>query len=1157
MRKRTTSFFLTLFLCLFTFIGHTQTMLSDSLALVALYNSTGGSTWTNSWDLSTPVSTWHGVQTTNNRVSHLLLTNNNLVGSLPTELGDLDNLIHLFFNKNDLTGSIPSTIGDLTDLEQLSLKDNELSGVIPSSIGNLSSLTQVTLQKNLLTGSIPSSFGNLTSLTHLYLSNNKLSGSIPTTIGNLTNLTNLSFSQNELNGTIPSSLGDLSNLKYLYLNVNELEGAIPSELGDLSNLIQLSLNKNDLEGEIPASLGDLTKLKFLHLHYNRLSGNIPPELGDLSSLRQLYLQNNILFGKIPAELGDLSALKHLTLASNQLSGSIPSELGNLGDLINLYLNKNQLTGKIPNDLANLSKLKYLSLSHNKLRGNVPDLGNVSTLVHILLDNNKLSGTIPSALGSLPNLTHLFLHRNRLSGDIPNLSNSNTLYVHFNRFSHSDISVNHSANTTVGTYTFSPQNYGKELHVTNPLATTVKLEPSPSIPYAEPSVRWRKDDSFITSSFMLDDTTYTIPSLAQSDIGVYEYRFIDYTLSPIVEFQSLPIYNYVDSLDLEGEPIIMGELIIDFSFVPENFLQTEELEITNLGGIRADSCGCDSKIYLYEFANNSIHKVLETLGEGKDKKTYIGSDGGFNKNQSTIDSPTGTDKYLPNFYTPGTFNDDVLVAFLDTGIDITHPAVSTKLWTNPETSDSDNCYFGDLGKHGYNFIDMNGDVTDVDGHGTGVGGLITENSPVGAKIQVMPIKVHGGNGGTIFHLACGIHYAIDNGADLMNISLGYKGQHSIILENALILARKDGIIACVSAGNEAYDIDDVKYWPARFANSSEYTLPNVLTIAALDENDDFWIESNYGANTASFAVRGEGLVVPAIGGEYNYLTGTSASAPLATLALAINMSIDKNRTFVTILDQLEGQLEKDDIFDDKVKGGKFLDIELTEDFIYLDFKVLLEGALLSTTSTQMETTLKDLDLLPKDFGGDIESPYTTAGDEWSGVSKYSPDVVDWVLVSLREDVADETTTFYKVSALLLKDGSIWMHAPIKDGEIDFSTITSFHAVIEHRNHLPIATADLLTVAGTVEYDFTAQDSYTSSGVGQKEIDPGVWGLYGGNAKSNGLRFEEIKADDLSEYENNKGSTSVYIQSDVNLDGAVDIDDFNIIDGNNGNFSSTPK
>ena len=82
---------------------------SDSLALVALYDSTGGPNWTHNGNwLQGPVSTWHGVRVQNGRVTELHLDINNLQGMIPVELSDLSSLVYLELGGNQLSGAIPA-----------------------------------------------------------------------------------------------------------------------------------------------------------------------------------------------------------------------------------------------------------------------------------------------------------------------------------------------------------------------------------------------------------------------------------------------------------------------------------------------------------------------------------------------------------------------------------------------------------------------------------------------------------------------------------------------------------------------------------------------------------------------------------------------------------------------------------------------------------------------------------------------------------------------------------------------------------------------------------------------------------------------------------------------------------------------------------------
>ena len=424
---------------------------ADREALVALYHATGGANWADNtnWLSDGPVGDWHGVTTdAEGRVTELSLPENELMGEIPSELGNLSSLELLVLDHNQLGGSIPSQLGNLSNLtnlnlgfnkltrtipselqnlsnlEELRLVENQLSGDIPTELGSLSNLEVLNLGDNRLTGTIPTQLQNLSNLKQLYLWNNKLKGDVPTWLGSLSNLERLALSINELSGPIPPSLGNLSNLTFLTLGGNDLTGTIPSQLQNLSKLEELRLWENDLDGSVPTWLGNLTNLTYLNLGGNELEGDIPAELQNLSKLEELYLYRNDLGGSIPVWLGSMTTLQVLHLGGTELEGDIPVELQNLSNLVRLDLGHNQLSETVPTWIGTLSELAIVSLTNNKLTGPIPpQLGNLAKLRELSLSRNQLDGSIPSSLGGLSNLEGLWLYDNQLDGSIPaSLSN---------------------------------------------------------------------------------------------------------------------------------------------------------------------------------------------------------------------------------------------------------------------------------------------------------------------------------------------------------------------------------------------------------------------------------------------------------------------------------------------------------------------------------------------------------------------------------------------------------------------------------------------------------------------------------------------------------------------------------------------------------------
>ena len=202
---------------------------SDRDLLAALYEATGGSGWTNSdnWLTGDALGDWYGVNTdARGRVVRLDLTENNLTGALPAELGSLSNLETLSLVGNYLIGPIPPELGNLSTLDSLMLAGAGLSGAIPPELGGLSDLRVLWLSYNALTGAIPAELGRLVKLNHLWLDSNQLTGAIPAELGNLSKLEVLSLAVTAYEETTEEGTTLISGLS----------GAIPPELGNLSSL---------------------------------------------------------------------------------------------------------------------------------------------------------------------------------------------------------------------------------------------------------------------------------------------------------------------------------------------------------------------------------------------------------------------------------------------------------------------------------------------------------------------------------------------------------------------------------------------------------------------------------------------------------------------------------------------------------------------------------------------------------------------------------------------------------------------------------------------------------------------------------------------------------------------------------------------------------
>ena len=409
---------------------------SQRSALLAIYQSTNGPSWTNktNW-LGAPGTecTWYGVvcDAEEANVAHLALFDNNLQGAIPATIRNLPKLESIQLWQNNLTGPIPPEIGELSELQLLYAQNNNLTS-IPAQIGALKKFTDLGLDGNTIT-SLPREIGDASALEEIGLGSNEITGKIPTELAKLRNLQVLELSTNHFNGEIPRELGTLSNLQILGLGDNELTGNIPKELGDLASLETLRLPSNQLERTIPPELGNLKNLEYLDLGNNRLTGNIPKELGDLAALTTLSLRSNRLEGTLPTELSRLRQLRELHLGDNALTGPLSPDFRLLTNLEVLGLYANKFQGEIPAELSELSALRELKLQSNQFEGSIPpELGKLTKLVLFEVADNKLTGQIPPQLGSLSNLEVFSVYANQLDGPIPRelgqLKNLTTLYL---------------------------------------------------------------------------------------------------------------------------------------------------------------------------------------------------------------------------------------------------------------------------------------------------------------------------------------------------------------------------------------------------------------------------------------------------------------------------------------------------------------------------------------------------------------------------------------------------------------------------------------------------------------------------------------------------------------------------------------------------------
>lgn len=269
---------------------------------------------------------------------------------------------------------------------------------------------------------------------------------------------------------------------------------------------------------------------------------------------------------------------------------------------------------------------------------------------------------------------------------------------------------------------------------------------------------------------------------------------------------------------------------------------------------------------------------------------------------------------------------VVIAVLDTGVDYKHNDLASNMWVRPDNvpayKDDEIGTVNDL--HGFNADENQSDPMDENGHGTHCAGVIgaegNNNEGIAGinwEVEIMALKFLGRSGfGSTKNAIESINYAIDrkrNGVNIRVISASWGStSYSKALEDAIRAAGEEGILFIAAAGNDSTDNDKRPHYP------SNYKLPNVISVAALDRNDNLAGFSNFGAKTVHIAAPGKDILSTWLKGAYREASGTSMATPqvsgVAGLILATNprMSVEKlrERLFKSVdkIDSLNGKVE---------------------------------------------------------------------------------------------------------------------------------------------------------------------------------------------------------------------------------------------------------
>jgi subtilisin family serine protease len=288
---------------------------------------------------------------------------------------------------------------------------------------------------------------------------------------------------------------------------------------------------------------------------------------------------------------------------------------------------------------------------------------------------------------------------------------------------------------------------------------------------------------------------------------------------------------------------------------------------------------------------------------------------------------GDDIHATQAWSISTGSQNVVVAVVDTGIDYTDPDLAANIWNNPYAGTDG--FSGDI--HGYNFVADDGNPMDDNGHGTHVAGIIGatgENGQgtlgVDPNVSLMALKFLDANGsGYTSDAIRAINYATmmrtQYNVNVRVINASWSGGTADpALSAAIQAAGNAGILFVAAAGNSGTNNDSLPQYP------SSYSLPNVLSVAASDPNDQLASFSCYGASTVNLAAPGVGIYSTLPGNTYGTLSGTSMATPEVAGVAALAWAAAPNDTVAQIRSAILQGVDQVSALAGKVSSGGRLD-----------------------------------------------------------------------------------------------------------------------------------------------------------------------------------------------------------------------------------------
>lgn len=318
-------------------------------------------------------------------------------------------------------------------------------------------------------------------------------------------------------------------------------------------------------------------------------------------------------------------------------------------------------------------------------------------------------------------------------------------------------------------------------------------------------------------------------------------------------------------------------------------------------IYAQTVNCSDWATLTPCVNNALQPFLDNVTSNQESTLFDH----YAYNLCTWSSIVEVDDLLTLSSGKG-----VVIALIDSGIDTGNTMFASAIWENTEEIADDgidndgNGYVDDT--NGWNFGDANNLVSDLNGHGTNVSGIILKCAP---DVKLMILKINPG-ASSIFYtdpVVDAIYYAVNAGADVINMSLSLAKENDSV-KDAIKYAVNQGIMVVASAGNSNNS-------GAAFPG----TMEEVITVGAtnIDGTALFWNSPT--GSSIDITAPGNSVETVGLGGYTVFVSGTSFSAPMVSGAIAILFGMNHSLKPETVRNLIFnssrdlGNAGKDDLF----------------------------------------------------------------------------------------------------------------------------------------------------------------------------------------------------------------------------------------------------